>query len=136
VAAFVMYFNARQAERTGKQRMHGTIAVLIASVGLFLATFAHDKFWFALTMLTLATSGILALMPIYWALPGRILAGSAAAAGLALINSVGSLSGVMGSLIIGYAGIQTGMYILAAFLFCCGLLFYATYPNATSQEQS
>ena len=136
VAAFVMYFNARQAERTGKQRMHGTIAVLIASVGLFLATYAHDKFWFALMMLTLATSGILSLMPIYWTLPGRILAGSAAAAGLALINSVGSLSGVMGSLIIGYAGIQTGMYILAAFLFCCGLLFYATYPHATSQEQS
>jgi len=136
VAALVMYVNARQAERTGKYRMHGTVAVLVASIGLFLATYAHDRFWFALAMLTLAASGILALMPIYWALPGRILSGSAAAAGLALINSVGSLSGVMGSLIIGYAGIQTGMYILAASLFCCGLLFYASYPQATSQEPS
>ena len=73
VAAFVMYFNARRAERTGRQRMHGTVAVLIASAGLFLATYAHDKFWFALAMLTLAASGILALMPIYWALPGVFL---------------------------------------------------------------
>ena len=136
VAAFVMYINTRQAERTGEYRMHGTVAVLIASAGLFLATYAHNRFWFALAMLTLAASGILALMPIYWMLPGRILSGSAAAAGLALINSVGSLSGVMGSLIIGYAGIQTGMYILATSLFCCGLLFYATYPPSTSQEQS
>jgi MFS family permease len=136
VAAFVMYFNAREAERTGRQRLHGTLSVLISSIGLFLATYEHDKFWFALAMLTLAASGILALMPLYWALPGRILSGSAAAAGLALINSVGSLSGVMGSLIIGYAGIQTGMYILAASLCCCGLLFYTAYPQPTSQEQS
>jgi MFS family permease len=136
VAAFVMYFNARQAERTGRQRLYGTVAVLIASAGLFLATYAHDKFWFALAMLTLAASGILALMPIYWALPGRILSGSAAAAGLALINSVGNLSGVMGSLIIGYAGIHVGMYLLAGSLFCCGILFYMAYPQpATSQEQ-
>lgn len=135
VAAFVMCFNARRAERTCKQRLHGTVALLIASVGLLLATYAHDKFWFALAMLTLAASGILALMPIYWALPGRMLSGSAAAAGLALINSVGSLSGVMGSLIIGYAGIQAGMYILAASLFCCGLLFYASYPDAALEVQ-
>jgi predicted MFS family arabinose efflux permease len=135
VAAFVMYFAARRAERTGKQKRIGTVAVLIASAGLFLATYAHDRFWFALAMLTLAASGILALMPIYWALPGRILSGSAAAAGLALINSVGSLSGVMGSLIIGYAGIQAGMYLLAASLLGCGLLFYATYPKTAIQEQ-
>jgi sugar phosphate permease len=33
-----------------------------------------------------------------------------------------------GSLLIAYSGIQAGMYLLAASLFCCGFLFYATYP--------
>jgi MFS family permease len=136
VAAVAMYITARMAERTGRQRLLGTAGVLMASAGLFLATYAHERFWFALAMLTLAASGILALMPIYWALPGRILCGAAAAAGLALINSVGSLSGVMGSLIIGYAGVQTGMYILAASLAACGFLFYESYPKAGSEEPS
>jgi MFS family permease len=127
-AAFCMFVNARGAEKSGRIRLHGMVPVLLASVGLFLATFFHDHFWFSLVMLTVTASGILSLMPIYWTLPGRILSGPAAAAGLALINSCGSLSGVMGALIIGYAGIQMGMYILAAFLLLCGGLFYLVCP--------
>lgn len=128
LAAVSMFLNAREAERSGRHRLHGTAAVLLASAGLFLATWQRDHLWFSLAMLTLAASGILSLMPIYWTLPGRILSGSAAAAGLALINSCGSLSGIMGSLIIGYSGTTIGMYILAAFLLLCGGLFYAIYP--------
>ena len=130
-AAFAMFFNAKQAEKSGRIRLHGMVPVLLASVGLFLATLFHDHFWFSLVMLTVATSGILSLMPIYWTLPGRVLSGSAAAAGLALINSCGSLSGALGALIIGYSGIQVGMYILAAFLFLCGMLFYFVCPAKT-----
>jgi MFS family permease len=128
-AAISMYLNARQAERSGRQRLYGTAAVLLASIGLALATYAHDRFWFSLAMLTIAASGILSLMPIYWTLPGRLLSGSAAAAGLALINSCGSLSGVLGALIIAYAGLRAGMYILALLLLISGILFYAIYPK-------
>lgn len=131
-AAFCMFFNAKKAERSGRMRLHGMVPVLLASIGLFLATLFHDQFWFSLAMLTMAASGILSLMPIYWTLPGRVLSGSAAAAGLALINSCGSLSGVLGSLIIGYAGIQVGMYILSAFLLLCGMLFYLVCPAKTA----
>ena len=128
VAAIAMFVNARRAEKSGRWRLHGMVPVLLASVGLFLATYLHENFWFSLLMLTVAASGILSLMPIYWTLPGRVLSGSAAAAGLALINSCGSLSGVLGSLIIGYTGIQTGMYILSAFLLLCGALFSLVCP--------
>ncbi|WP_027781442.1 MULTISPECIES: MFS transporter [Burkholderia] len=129
VAAICMYVNARRAEKSGRLRRHGVVPVLLAAIGLFLATYAHDSFWFSLVMLTVATSGILSLMPIYWTLPGRVLSGAAAAAGLALINSCGSLSGVLGSLIIGYAGIRTGMYILAGFLLLCAVVFYRVCPS-------
>lgn len=128
VAAICMYVNAKVAERSGRLRRHGVVPVALAAVGLFVATVAHDSFWLALIMLTVATSGILSLMPIYWTLPGRVLSGAAAAAGLALINACGSLSGILGAMIIGYAGIRTGMAILAGFLLLCSVVFYRVCP--------
>ncbi|MGY4728498.1 MFS transporter [Burkholderia pyrrocinia] len=128
VAAICMYMNAKVAERSGRLRRHGVVPVALAAVGLFVATVAHDSLWLALIMLTVATSGILSLMPIYWTLPGRVLSGAAAAAGLALINACGSLSGILGAMIIGYAGIRTGMAILAGFLLLCSVVFYRVCP--------
>lgn len=128
VAAICMYVNAKVAEKSGRLRRHGVVPVALAAIGLFVATVAHDSFWLALIMLTVATSGILSLMPIYWTLPGRVLSGAAAAAGLALINACGSLSGILGAMIIGYAGIRTGMAILAGFLLLCSVVFYRVCP--------
>jgi MFS family permease len=129
VAAISMRCNAQHSENTGERRLHGTISVLLAGIALFLATYFSAYFVFSLAMLTIATAGILSLMPMYWTLPGRILTGSACAAGLAMINSCGSLSGIMGALIIGYAGMQIGMYVLASFLLICAVLFYIICPS-------
>ncbi len=135
IAAIAMRCNALHSEKTGERRLHGTIAVLLAGLALFLATYFSGYFVFSLAMLTVATAGILSLMPMYWTLPGRILTGSACAAGLAMINSCGSLSGIMGSLIIGYAGMQIGMYVLASFLLICAVLFYAVCPSKDALKQ-
>jgi len=129
VAAVCMWFNARHSEKHAEQRLHGTVPVILAGCGLLLATFFHDSFYFSLVMLAVTSAGILSLMPIYWTLPGRLLTGPAAAAGLALINSCGSLSGILGALVIGMAGIQVGMYTLAIMLMLCGILFYIICPG-------
>jgi MFS family permease len=134
LAAVAMRWNARHSEKIGEQRLHGTISVLLAAIGLFLATYFHEDFVFSLVMLSVAAAGILSLMPIYWTLPGRILSGTAAAAGLALINSCGSLSGILGSLIIGFSGMQVGMYTLAALLLGCAGMFYCICPAKMSDK--
>lgn len=134
LAAFAMRWNARHSEKTGEQRLHGTIPVLLGGIGLFLATYFHENFAFSLAMLSVAAAGILSLMPIYWTLPGRILSGTAAAAGLALINSCGSLSGILGSLIIGFSGMQVGMYTLAALLLGCAGMFYCICPAKINEK--
>jgi hypothetical protein len=43
--------------------------------------------------LSLAAFGILTTLPLFWSLPTAFLAGAAAAAGLAFINSIGNLAG-------------------------------------------
>ena len=92
-AIFAMVWNASHSRKTGERRLHAAIPALIGGVFLILsAAFAHNVA-LSIVFLTVATCGILALMPIYWTFPGQILSGTAAAAGIALINSVGNLSG-------------------------------------------
>ena len=114
-AAIAMRLNALHSERLGEKRLHGTVPAVVAGLSLGLATYFSRNLSISVVMMTVAASGILSLMPIFWTLPGRFLSDTAAAAGLALINSMGSVSGILGALIVGYGGAQTGVYILAAF---------------------
>ncbi|CAI1098461.1 D-galactonate transporter [Serratia quinivorans] len=74
-------------------------------------------------------SGTLALIPTYISLPGALLSGTAAAAGIALVNSVGNLAGFFGPTVLGWLKDQTGqtdsgLYILAGFLLLCAPLIF------------
>lgn len=130
VAAIVMRLNALHAERTREHRLHGAIPGLIGGICLAAATYFGSHFVFALAMLSVTTACILSLMPVYWTVPGRLLAGPACAIGLAMINSSGSFSGILGSLVVGFAGMQLGMYIMAAFLIVYAVLFFLVCPKA------
>ena len=46
-----------------------------------------------LAVITITACAIFAALPVFWALPARILSGAAAAAGIALINTIGNLAG-------------------------------------------
>ncbi|MGC2039968.1 MAG: MFS transporter, partial [Paraburkholderia caledonica] len=89
--------------------------------GLILSAAFANNVALSIVFLTIATCAILGLMPIYWTFPGQILSGTAAAAGIALINSVGNLSGFTGSMITSVAkdltgNINNGTYALGACL--------------------
>ncbi|HEY6921786.1 MAG TPA: hypothetical protein VI390_09365 [Methyloceanibacter sp.] len=77
----------------------------------------------AVTMaaLTLAAIGIYAAVSTFWSLPTAILTGTGAAAGLALVNSVGNLGGLAGPSIIGVIKQATGSFT-AALLFLAGAM--------------
>ena len=75
-------------------------------------------------------SGTLALIPTYISLPGAILSGTAAAAGIAVVNSIGNLAGFFGPTVLGWLKDQTGrtdmgLYILAGFILLCAPLIFA-----------
>jgi len=53
----------------------------------------------SILFLSISASGLLSLMPIFWTLPGTVLSGVAAAAGIGMINAIGNLSGFTGSMI-------------------------------------
>jgi len=51
--------------------------------------------------LTMITTGLLCALAVFWSLPAAFLSGTAAAAGIAWINSLGNLGGFFGPDLIG-----------------------------------
>jgi nitrate/nitrite transporter NarK len=51
------------------------------------------------------------MIPIFWILPSRFLTGTASAAGIALINSIGNLGGFVGPFGVGYVKDATGSFL-------------------------
>ncbi|MBT2792983.1 MFS transporter [Paraburkholderia strydomiana] len=120
-AIAAMIWNAWHSRKTGERRLHAAIPACIGGVGLILSAAFANNVALSIVFLTIATCAILGLMPIYWTFPGQILSGTAAAAGIALINSVGNLSGFTGSMITSVAkdltgNINNGTYALGACL--------------------
>ncbi|MGH6832947.1 MAG: MFS transporter, partial [Methyloceanibacter sp.] len=120
-AAMVMW--GAHSDRTGERIWH-------VALPLFLAAFAFA--WSASTLplgltmvaLTLATLGIYAAIGTFWSLPTAILTGTGAAAGLALVNSMGNLGGLAGPFIVGVIKQATGSFT-GALLFLAGALLLA-----------
>jgi MFS transporter, ACS family, tartrate transporter len=117
-AALCMVPVARHSDRTGERRWH--VAVPCALGGLaMLATAFVDNPIAGLALLSCGAIGIWSALGPCWALPMRVLSGPAAAAGLALINSIGNVGGFVGPSLVGYAREATnsfagGLVVIAA----------------------
>jgi D-galactonate transporter len=122
-----MVLVARSADRKRERRWHIALPALAGAIGLMLSVvWAHDTL-LAMASLTLATMGILTTLPLFWSLPTAFLAGTGAAAGIAMINSIGNLAGFLSPYAVGWlkqatAANDSGMYMLAAFMLLGGLL--------------
>lgn len=126
-AVLAMILVSRSADRTGERRWHIAVPALLGAVGLVLSVTWGQSTVLAMTALTLATMGILTTLPLFWSLPTSFLAGAGAAAGIALINSVGNLAGFVSPFAVGWLKDMTqstnaGMYLLAVSLVLGALL--------------
>jgi len=122
-----MILIGRHSDRTGERKRHVAACALIAAIGLSVAAaFTHNL---PLLVLSFAFSqvGQRSVMSVFWSIPPIVLGGSAAAAGIALINAVGNLGGFVGPSVMGWlrdatGGYGGGMLTLAAALIACAAL--------------
>ena len=131
VSVVAMILVGRSSDKRHERRWHVAIPALIGAVGLVLSTLWSTDTTLAMVALTLATVGIMVVLPLFWALPNAFLAGTAAAAGIALINALGNLAGFFGPSIIGWVKQATqstngGILVLAAFMVLCAVLVLLT----------
>ena len=125
--AVAMIAVSRSSDRRRERRWQVSRIPSSEQPGFLAAAALPHRLVPALAGLTLATLGITVTLPLFWSLPTAFLGGTAAAAGLALINSVGNLGGFLGPFIVGWIkdltrGTEAGVGALAASMFIGGML--------------
>jgi ACS family tartrate transporter-like MFS transporter len=112
---------AWNSDRTGERRRHLSAAAFVAAIGL-LASASAPNLPAALTALSVAAFGIWGTVGPFWALPTARVSPRAAAAGIALINSVGNLGGFAGPYLVGMIKSRTGNFGYALGLIAAALV--------------
>ena len=113
-AGLAMYFWSRHSDRHSERRKHAGSAALLAAFSIALSFLANNPFAIMLGF-TLLSVGVYSSITVFWAIPGQVLTGIEAATGIALINSIGNLSGFVGPYVSGKLYSLTGTYA-ASFL--------------------
>jgi ACS family tartrate transporter-like MFS transporter len=126
VAALAMVLVGGHSDRSAERRWHIAVPALLGAAGLA-ASAALEHPALALAGLCLAALGIWSALGPFWALPTAFLSGSAAAGGIALINSLGNLGGFVGPWVLGLlkeatGSFRAGLVFLAASLLVAALL--------------
>ncbi|AMP00741.1 major Facilitator Superfamily protein [Collimonas arenae] len=137
-AAIAMILIGHSADKRRERRWHVAIPALLGSIGLVMSTVYDHNTLLAMSALTLATIGIITVLPLFWSLPTAFLGGAAAAAGIALINSLGNLAGFVSPYLVGWLKDQThstnsGMFVLAASLLLGAMLTLSLSPRLVNK---
>jgi ACS family tartrate transporter-like MFS transporter len=104
-----MLWNGWHSDRTGERRWHTAVPMLVGASALAGAVLARNLV-LAFALMVIAGAATTAFLPSFWPLPTRFLSGSAAAAAIGLINSIGNLGGFLGPYAVGSLRSLTGSF--------------------------
>jgi len=123
-----------RSDRTGERRLHYVFNVSAGALGLVLSGIYAGHPYLAIAFLSVGTLGVLGSMPIFWPIPSAFLAGTASAAGIGLVNSVGNLGGYIGPNLPVWgkslsANPSVALYLIAAVLVVGAVIALLTIPR-------
>ena len=132
-ATLAMWLISRNSDLSGERRWHFALCAIAGAIGLVLSALFGSQIWLALPALSLATAGILSAFPLFWTMPTSFLAGTGAAAGIALVNSIGGLAGFVSPYMVGWIRDTTqstapGLYVIAVSLLAGAVLVLGFVP--------
>jgi MFS family permease len=121
--------SGRHSDRTGDRKWHMAAGAMLAALGYAYAAYGAYAGTPVLQFagICVGVLGIWSIFGVFWAYAGDLLGGAAAAGGLALINSLGSLGGVVAPNVLAYARAASGSFsgsllVLSAFALITALL--------------
>jgi ACS family tartrate transporter-like MFS transporter len=137
-AAFLMVLVGLNSDRTRERRWHVAVCAIAAAIAFALVLWFKNPY-LSLAALALAFAGTKSTLGPFWALSTEFLSGTAAAGGIALINSVGNLGGFFGPYIVGMIkdrthSNQAALLFLGSALLGMGLLALTIRPVQARQR--
>jgi MFS family permease len=137
-AAVVLFFWSRDAFRRGVKVWHIAVPALVGGLSIPVALYMNSP---AATIAVIAVTAcsIFAALPNFWTVPTQFLSGAAAAAGVALINTIGNLGGFAAPYITGAVsdwtgGFQIPMFLVGFFMLLSSLLMVIVARNGRRQD--
>ncbi|NML31002.1 MFS transporter [Paraburkholderia antibiotica] len=139
IGAVGLILIARRSDRMGERRKHFAFCTIVGGLALAALTLHLSSFAAMLAILSVAAVLIFAALPIFWAVPPSYLPVNTAAAGIALISSIGITSGIVSPWVIGQIRTTTGsmdlaFYLLAALLVVSGIALMMGVGKDTVQS--
>ena len=133
-AAIALYFLTRHATKHGVKPAHLIVPALLGAASIPLALYAGSP---ALTIaiITVTACAIFSALPNFWTVPTQFLTGIAAAAGIALINTMGNVAGFAAPYITGWLKDLTGDYKVSMFVVGGFLLLSAILMTLLSRRK-
>jgi MFS family permease len=114
-AAIFLYFWSKDAERRGVRTWHIAGPAVVGGLSIPLALFMGSPAA-TVAVITVTACAIFGALPNFWTIPSRFLTGAAAAAGIALINTLGNVAGVAAGYVTGWLKDLTGSYTVPMFV--------------------
>ena len=127
-AIVAMIWWTRHSDDTHERVWHVAGPAVVSGLSLIASAFFGNPVLSAVA-LTICAMGVYAANATFWTLPTGFLTGSAAAGGIALINSIGNLGGFVGPYAIGWIKDATGettlgLVLLAACSIIAGVVTF------------
>jgi MFS transporter, ACS family, tartrate transporter len=138
VAAVSMVLIGKHADRHNERRWHVATCAVIAAVGVALICLCHSLIT-VIPAMCIAAIGIWGSLGPFWALSTRFLRGTAAAGGIAIINSIGALAGTVAPPVIGWVKTTTGHFtgglLVVSGALLCGAVLVLCVPAAIDRNR-
>ena len=109
VGTISMVLWSRHSDKVLERKWHVAIPLVVAALGIGASALLDDPVM-KMAALSVAGFGVFSCLPVFWTLPAAFLSGAAAAAGIAIINALGNLSGFVGPFAMGWIKDATGSF--------------------------
>jgi MFS transporter, ACS family, tartrate transporter len=138
IGAVAMVLWARRSDRKNERVWHVALPMILAAVSIPVALYMNSPMA-AMAVITLTAVGVFSTLPVFWYLPSSFLTGSAAAAGIALVNTLGATSGFAAPYVTGWlldltGSPRAGLWVVGVLMLLAATLLLAMRQRLSAAE--
>jgi MFS family permease len=138
--AICMVVVGRMSDASGERRKFVVGLLVLAALGFFSAGIFDKQTGLLIVALGVLGAGVVAAIPAFWALPPKLVTGAGAAGGIALINTLGQLGGIVSPVMVGRVRDLTGsttpaLYVIGGATLLCALIVMFGLPRQLRESE-